>query len=201
MARFPRHSVPASLRRIPAGPVAEVSCRTIATAPAWVRGAILPGAPQATVKPYHLPPPFSLCRQLFRTIRNPSAGGLIILRLKLESHEPPPGIQARNGGAAAAHAVDQLPRVRVGSHQIFQQGYRLLGGVIPFFRSVRKPQDRAGIVGIFLHTCFPQFLIHGAATLTSPHDGLIEPNQSLRMIRGTCWQRMRTTGSGCWTQL
>ena len=185
MARFPRHSVPTPLWRIPAGPVAEAPCWAIPTTPARVRSTILPGAPQATVKPHHLTPPLSLRRQLFRTIRNPSAGGLIILRLKLESHEPPPGIQARNGGTAAAHAVvqHQLPRVRIGSHQIFQQGYRLLGGVIPFFRSVGKSQDRAGIVGIFLHTCFPQVLIHGTATLTSPHDGSIEPNQSLRMIR------------------
>lgn len=58
MARFPRHSVPASLWRIPAGPVAEVSCRTIATAPAWMRGAILPGAPQATLQPNHTLPLF-----------------------------------------------------------------------------------------------------------------------------------------------
>ena len=58
MARFPRHSVPASLWRIPAGPVAEVSCRTIATAPAWMRGAILPCAPQATLQPNHTLPPF-----------------------------------------------------------------------------------------------------------------------------------------------
>lgn len=58
MARFPRHSVPASLWRIPAGPVAEVSCRTIATAPAWMRGAILPCAPQATLQPNHTLPLF-----------------------------------------------------------------------------------------------------------------------------------------------
>ena len=58
MARFPRHSVPASLRRIPAGPVAEVSCRTTSTAPAWVRGAILPGTPQATLQPNHTLPHF-----------------------------------------------------------------------------------------------------------------------------------------------
>ena len=58
MARFPRHSVPASLRRIPAGPVAEVSCRTIATAPAWMRGAILPCALQATLQPNHTLPLF-----------------------------------------------------------------------------------------------------------------------------------------------
>ena len=90
MARFPRHSVPASLWRIPAGPVAEVSCRTIATAPAWMRGAILPCAPQATLQPNHTLPLFlagvsesDTPRRLARAITSGQTK-------KRQSHDPSP---------------------------------------------------------------------------------------------------------------
>ena len=50
--------VAAGIRGIPAGVVTGCPQRTLSAAPAWMRGAILPCAPQATLQPNHTLPLF-----------------------------------------------------------------------------------------------------------------------------------------------
>ena len=104
--------VAAGIRGIPAGVVTGCPQRTLSAAPAWMRGAILPCAPQATLQPNHTLPLFlaGVSESDTPCIPGKSSWGKILHEGGVRSCAPPPKLFCPGEGVARNAAHTHPPR-------------------------------------------------------------------------------------------